>query len=221
MQHTRLIRSAFGMSLPRLDAAETICAVCGQHVTRSVLASTLIKSNSSDLADTFRGERVCGDCAAVFANSRFTGSFIVADGNGIQPVVSLSSVTPERPAWRDLLRQLPIAAKTVAVITSNTKRRLWPRAVISSYATHWRPLFVDGRTDRLLNIDAWELAECLNLVEEVYSMGFPKAVIADSLYRAGKHALDFTALRQYETALHAWRDSDEFILSLFIAQKEG
>lgn len=219
--HTTLLRTAFNLPLPRLDAAETVCALCGQSVSRSVLVSTLVKTSTSDIPDTFRGERVCGDCAAVFADSRFTGNFLVADGAGLRPVVSLSSATPERPAWRALVRQLAPGVETVAVVTSNAKRRLWPRAVVSAYGSRWRPLFVDGRTDRLLTLERAALLDCLDLVEAVYAFGFPKAVIGDSLYKAGKSTLDFAALRQYEAALQSWRARDEFILSLFIAQKEN
>ena len=218
--HTSVLRIAGGYTLPHLDAVHTDCSICRQHTSRSVLAKSLIKSSTGDIADTFRsGERVCGDCAALFADSRLTGSIITLDGNLWRPMVALASATEERPAWRDLLRRITPGAETVAIVTSNTKRRLWPRAVLSTYGDHWRPLFVDGSIDRLLTINATRLLDTLELVEEVYAQGFSKPIIANSLY-GGKSNLDFATLRSYETRLAVLRPTDEFILSLFIAQKE-
>jgi hypothetical protein len=186
----------------------------------------LIKPATSDIPDTFRGTHICASCASAFGESRLlTGSLLVLDGHGVRPMVSKESAVKEgRPCWRDLIVALPIDAQTIAVITSNTKRRLWTRAVLSSVGDYWRPLFVDGDTDRLLTVSITHLRECLTLVEQVYALGFSKQVIGASLWEglAPKTLIEHGSNRihELEAALARWRGTDEMLIALFTAQKE-
>lgn len=64
---------------------------------------------------------------------------------------------------------------------------------------------------------------CLDLVEEIYASGFSKRVIGSSLLSglsAKSFAADARRILQLEAALQPWRGTDEFVLSLYIAQKE-
>lgn len=209
---------------PDYPDAPAVCGICGQSISEGYRTKALIKQTTAEIADIFRGHAwVCRDCARVFGDSRFTGNFISVDGAGVRPMVALSSVTAERPAWRELLRQIPHNVLTVTVVTSNTKRRLWVRAVVSAFGAHWQPFFVDGAVERLLTIDIERLRECLDLVEGIYELGYSKATMALNLLDNLKLsvAVGLPTASALEVALQAWRGTDELILSLFVAQKEA
>ena len=68
----------------------------------------------------------------------------------------------------------------------------------------------------------WEaLIKCLNLVEEVYTRGFPKVVIADHLVGAWKtvQEVGMSETRRLEANIKSWRLRLEFRVALLIAQK--
>lgn len=221
-----------GLDLPALPKPpdyppqRAACALCHVPVVEGYPTSTLIKPTTADLADTFgSADWVCEICARAFVQSKTLASNLYADANGaLKPMIAQASATPERPSWRDLLRALPFGTPCVAVVTSNTKRRLWPRAPISAFGEQWRPLFVDGDTDRVLRINADALLTQLAFVEYVYSRGFSKPIIASSLYLGLTvkriREIGHDTIRNLEDVLSRWRGSDEFLLALFIAQKE-
>jgi hypothetical protein len=85
-------------------------------------------------------------------------------------------------------------------------------------------LVVDGNIERVLTIDHTKLLDVLDKVEQIYSMGISKVVIADNLLLANKikgHNLTLMELIQYERIIVPYRLTDEFTLALFIAQKEA
>jgi len=219
--------SAFELSIVSANAPADECAICGQRTAESVSVKSLIKSATGNIPDTFRGRHACLPCATAFGESRLlTGSLLILHGEGLRPMVSKESALKEgRPCWRDLIFGMVLETSTIAVITSNTKRRLWTQAVVSTVGKTWRPLFVDGDTDRLLTVSIMRLRECLDLIEQVYALGFSKQVIAVSLWTglAPKTLLviGMERITQFESVLSAWRGTDEFILALFVAQKEA
>jgi hypothetical protein len=188
-------------------------------VTESIPLAKLLKPTASDLADLFRfGDRICRHCVACYVEPRLlTGSLFACAGYAAKPTVSTQ---PERPRWCDLLRTIERGTECVAVMTSNTKRRLWPQAVASRYATRWQPLFVHEHTERLLRIDVSALLECLELVTSLHSAGYSKTVIATSLLHSLSSAQDYAELLAAERALARWRMTDEFLVALYVAQKE-
>lgn len=200
------------------------CAICGATITSGAPVKNLIKTTTAGIADVFRyaAAYTCHSCAACFSDARFTGSHFVSGTAALKPVVALTSATDERPAWRDLVRVIQRGTVNVSIITSNTKRRLWPLAVISTFSDSWQPLFVDGDTERLLNIHVNKLRVCLELVERVYAFGFTKRAIATSLMsgiNVKSLAASLADVMRFESQLAAWRGTDEFTLALFIAQK--
>lgn len=221
-----LLCTAYEISVGKLPAHDDDCALCGLRVAAAMPVKSLIKPATADIPDTFHGTHVCAPCAAAFSESRLlTGSLLVMNGAGLRPMVSKESARKEgRPCWRDVIRTLPVGAETVAIITSNTKRRLWTRAAVSVVGDYWRPLFVDGDTDRLLTVSITALRASLDLVESVYALGFRKELIGTSLWNGlapktlAEHGLERIA--ELEAALNVWRGSDELLISLFIAQKE-
>lgn len=228
MNTSTLLARGFGLHWPEEDREPAQrCALCGAAISTGVPLKRVIQKTTTDIADTFRygHDHTCGDCAACFSEPKLlVGNLFASAACTCKPVVSLDSATDERPAWRDLIRTLPFGTPCVALITSNTKRRLWPAARISGFGPAWRPYFVDGDTARTLDINANRLIECMALIERVMDIGFSKRAIAESLLFGVKlkdFAASAEAILQYESVLAQWRGTDEFLLALFVAQKES
>lgn len=214
---------AMGFDLTWQGAVERTsahCSLCGVHIAECVPLAVLLKATASDIADTFRysdSDVVCPWCAACYAAPRLlTGSLFATPDYAVKPTVSDQ---PDRPRWCDLLAILDAGTECTAIITSNTKRRLWPAAVVSRFGANWRPLFVHETTERLLTVDVCALRECLALVTEIYSAGYTKAAIASTLLHTLSASTDRASLLNYERQLRRWRNTDEFLVSLYMAQK--
>lgn len=220
---SQLLCSGFGLEWRGdVQRMEAVCALCGKAASRVVPLKSLLKPTASDLADTFRYQQrrayVCEHCAACYAEPRLlAGSIFATPEYGLKPTVTAQ---PDRPRWLDLLDALAAGVECVAIMTSNTKRRLWPSAATSRYGPTWRPLFVHEGIERLLSIDAAALRDCLALVTEIYAMpGISKTAIAASLLHSFSANLSYATLLDYERRLKQWRGSDELLVSLFIAQR--
>jgi hypothetical protein len=200
-----------------------ICGICACLTHSWVDAGHLITSKTSGIGDTFKTPYVCTDCELVWGEARllFSGGFIATPESVFKP---LARADGERPAWNHLLRTLAVGTECVSVITTNTKRRLWPRAVVSRYNDYWRPLFVEGHVDRLLTIRRDDMLDCLDLVETVYRLGFSKESISTSLFSTNAYkvilSVGLAKTNELESALTTWRMTDAFPVSVFVAQKE-
>lgn len=218
MSHSAILCEGFGLA-PAVGEGAAVCALCGLDTDRGVPLQTLLKPTASEILDVFRWPSgiVCGPCAACYAEARLlTGSLFATRSMGLKPTVARCE---GRTRWLDLLGDGSVLAEeNVAVITSNTKRRLWPHAVVSQ-APLWRPLFVHGEAERLLTIDVPVLFDCLAVVGEVYRAGFSKTALETTLLHS-LSVVDTGQLLAYENELRRWRGTDEFLVSLFIVQKE-
>lgn len=222
-----LLANGFGLGCikPVEDIEPTPCAVTGRIITSGVGKSHHIKATTAELADLFRGEYVSVEASACMEQSKLLagGIFAAERSGGFKPVVAIASATDERPTWRDLVRFVDGGQQCVAVVTSNTKRRLWYRAPLSTIGDMWQVLFCDGDIERVLTVSLAKLRECLNMVERIMAEGFSKAAIRNGLWSSTKVktlASDYQTIATYERDLKEWRSTDEFIFALFIAQVE-
>lgn len=197
------------------------CSICGFR-RPSILNKRLIKSNTGNVADIFRhGKMTCLSCASAFSESRLLTSNIYAEKtSALKPMVSLESASSNRPAWRSLVLGLTSGTECVAIFTSNTKRRLWTDATISTVGNKWRVLFVDGETDRVLTVSHSVLIEQLGIIESLLELGYNKRSISENLFTSKRNsAIPLVYTLKSERCLSELRSTDEFTLALFIAQK--
>lgn len=222
---SEMLVRGFGLTMVNVKSMSGIpCALCG-GAEASVAISELISNTTAEIPDTFRhGRYACAACAACFREPvLLTGSIMAVSGAVWKPLISRQNAAGSgRPCWSDLLRTVPRGIETTAIITLNTKRRLWPRAVVSEFSERWQPLFVDGACDRVLNVRVDELLGHLDLIEQLLTAGFSKLQIGTNLLTAMKprqtDAQQLRALLDQEAQLAALRNSDAFLLALFVAQ---
>lgn len=235
MDKFSFIKKAFNLSLDTTPLnCNAICAMTGEMITTGYQTSKIISDASADLADTFPygGDWLSEDAAILFkASTVLRGNFLALEGQGLRPLISKeSSIAENRPCWRDLIMEMTLDIPTVAIISDESKRRLWPNAKLSYFGKNWRPYF-NGTpyknkqiqappVQRNLKINVTLLREILTLIEHCYNLGFSKLAIAQGLLSASITLdLGLKEVKNLDNSLSKYRNCDEFILAIFIAQK--
>jgi hypothetical protein len=149
------------------------------------------------------------------------------DGTGYLPMIARESAESQgRPCWSDLVREIwPHRAgkHCVIILSTDTKKRLWPRAR-ATVLGHNTTVYVH---DTKLNISAnitvnWpEMLHDLDIVEQIYSAGFSKEVIAHTLYSQYNlcRQIGMSRAQAWERELEQIRSREWFPFVLIIAQK--
>ncbi len=214
----------------------TRCAISGQPLTRGVPVAGITTSATTEFLDQFRGglhgyvseaAARCYKSADPRKGNILARSLAAFAGEpGALPLIARERAVAEgRPCWSDLVRQVWPARRgqtCVLIISTDTKKRLWPRARVGALGSQTPVYYYDAPTagNDTLYLDWPRLLACLDLVEEVYTAGYPKAAIRESLYRAGRMAQDdLVRVRPWERALAEWRGLPEFTVATLIAQK--
>lgn len=234
-----------GLQLPALGIEPhevppgTVCAITGQPITAGYRVAEMVTDATAEFLDCFRGGVdgwVSEAAARCFKKSDprqgnpCARSFLIfEDGTGWMPLINREAAAAQgRPAWTRLVREVWPARqgqRCLAILTTDTKKRLWPRARIGQLGERTPVLCYDSETEqnRILFVNWVELVRCLEMTEEVYSAGFPKADIRQTLYRVWnvlqKNGIE--RVWQWERELARWRGSDEFVMALLIVQKDS
>jgi len=234
---------ARGLRLPPLPDPPTLlpagvcCAITGQAIDSGYPVSAMVTEATAEFLDCFRGGIagwVSDSAARCFKNAdprrgNLCARSVLAfeDGTLWLPLIAREQAFAQgRPCWRDLVREVwPARAgqQLLAILSTDTKKRLWIRARVGALGHRTPLLYYDGKTagNEVLYLDWPAFLDCLSLIEEVYEQGFPKAAIAETLYGGGKaiKAIGFAATRAYERQLLRWRERPEFKPALLIAQR--
>lgn len=211
------------------------CALTGESITLGYSLGDVTTDATNEFLDTFRGLGggfVSESVARCFKAHPKNGCQILAflafeDGTLFQPLIARESAgSTGRPCWSDLVRDVWPARqgqRMAAILTTDTKKRLWPRARVGCLGPSTPIYLHDGDThvSAPLRVDWPHLISVLDLVEDVYSLGFSKRTIRASLLQdyARARQVGFGACRALEARLHVHRGSPEFAVALLIAQR--
>ena len=207
------------------------CVITGQLVTEGYEIPPLMLASSSEFLDLVHGDLtgvMSVNACRVFKSSWNMGSrLIFEDGTAHHPLIAREPAAEQgRACWSSLVRDIwPSRAgqQMVAIVTTDTKKRIWERAKVGRLGLHTPVLHYDMESNTLATTEMnWpRLLECLAFIEEVYSLGFVKPVIARGLY--SQHAqlskVGLARSMAYERTLKPWRAAPEFLFALLIAQK--
>lgn len=238
MSKLKFIKEAYKLTLEdEPQPCNAICAMTGDSITQGYRLSDIISVASADIGTIFPfgGEWVCVDGAILFkASKTLRGNLLVLEDNGLAPLISKDSAIAEnRPCWRDLIMDMSLDTPMVAIFSDESKRRLWPSARMSVFGSHWQPFFNGvpykagssqaAPVQRSLNVDVLKLRSVLSVVEYAYSLGFSKWGIATGLLGTTQlvESMGLLAVRNLDRNLANFRNSDEMLLSCFVAQKQA
>jgi hypothetical protein len=216
----------------------TCCAITGQPITEGYPVRDMVTDATNEFLDCFRGgvHGYVSDAAArCFKNSdprkgnpTARAAMIFEDGTYHNPLISRDSAgkSDGRPCWSDLVRAVwPERAgqRVLIILTTDMKRRLWIRARVGTLGPRTPIFYYDSETagNEVLLVDWPRLIECLDLVETIYTAGFVKPSIRESLWRQSKaiEEVGYQQTRMYEAALREWRGTPEFQVATLITQK--
>lgn len=235
MNKIRLLFQAFQPSEIDIDPEPLpngICAISGERIRVGVPIAKLVTGATNQPHEIFRvanTQHVSIEAARLFKNMRgggsggMVGNLIATPSGGAKPMVSRDSATKaNRRCWMDIVNEIEPGTPTVAVFSTDTKRRLWLLAELSIVGHNWRVFLHEGDTSRNLTVDIYRLRKCLALLEQIYIIGFSKIAMRDSLYDLAamrKAGISYSDVARLESDLDQWRGTDEFLLALFVVQK--
>lgn len=198
-------------------------AITGETFTRGYPVSAITTNATNEFLDTFRGHSdgfVSEKTARVFKVANIGAWLIFKDGNGFEcfkPMISRESAREQnRPCWSDLAREVwpsRHGQNVLCLLTTDFKKRLWPRARIGALGNATPVFFYDSANcaggNLFLNWQA--LIRVLDCVEPIYEAGFSKKAIFNNLYNEQKPiaANGFHDTMRWERELSKLRDSPE------------
>jgi hypothetical protein len=210
-------------------------AITGVPITHGYAVMDLVTEATTEFLEQVRGDvngYVGVNTARCFRAQNPRGEnrgsralLAFGDGTAYLPLIARERATAEgRPCWSDLVRAVWTTHQgqpMVGILTTDQKKRLWPRARSGVLAAGRVPLFVYD-TETAQDGTVWchwpLLLAILDAIERAYALGAPKRAIATSLLAAPKLALT-PAVVALERHLAAYRPHAEFPVALLIAQR--
>lgn len=225
---------------PPLGIHSGICSLCGLSGEGQYLRNEILEKASANLTALFdlNQNTICAHCVAVWREPKKWHRGICATETGVLfPVISIESVTEDRPLWADTLRGLD-GSPRVIVLTTDPKKRVWPFARISSGDSVCIYFHDPHRPDRRINgivmkrvsfgvscnlwISLIEFGKTLAIIESAYEAGFNKEVIRTSLFSNFNQAVaaGHRVVAGFEQSLIPIRQTPEFMPALIMAQRK-
>lgn len=214
----------------------TCCAITGAPIAHGYPVMEITTDATNEFIDTFHGEPhgwLSESAARCFkgggpggALSRAVVAF--ADGTCYQPLIARESArAQERHCWSELARGIWPRRRgepVVILLTTDTKKRLWPRARVGPLGAATPVLLYDSSLAAAQTpcIDWPRMLDVLCLVEQVYSAGFSKRAICEGITREWNVAqrVGMGQTLVWERALRHVRPQIEFMMAILIAQRD-
>ncbi len=230
---------AFGMGLKPLEAVAervpdgTHCALSGIEITYGYPLWSVVPDSAGEFLDMLGGATegyVAENVARAFKGTWNMGSWLIfEDGAGFHPLIAREAALKQgRPCWSDLVRQIwpdREGQPLVGILTTDFKKRLWPRARVGALGNHTRVYVHDPENDLSANLvlDWPKFMEVLDFVETIYTLGFSKPAIRQTLTHEWKAAqtIGLAETLRLERELQNLRPAPEFAPALIMAQKKG
>lgn len=220
----------FIVTEPRLGQHSGTCGVCGQPSDQAWARTEILQKTTSNTTVTFpfNTDAICEYCVVMWECGRanpWNRGLLAIPGRVWFPLIAENAEisSPDRPTWANALRSLNPALPRVVVLTTDFKKRVWPRARISqgdtlSLLLHDTSRGISDNRDCSLS----KLLSVLDFVEEVYTLGFSKASIESGLFSVQKQVakVGWAKTAELEKQLQALRKLPELVPATLIAQKK-
>lgn len=224
-----------GLKIPPLDEPakpiNSVCAMTGVQITHGYPIWDIVPHESGEFLD-FLPNGVNGYISETAARAikgtwNLGSRIIFANGDHYHPLIARDK-NGERPCWSDLARQLWMERRgqsVLMILTTDFKKRVWHRSRIGVLGSA-TPVMIHDVADSGISsvqiIDWAVLLETLDVVENIYSMGFSKNGIRHSLLREWNRVQSFGARHviELDNQLKPLREKTEFTMAVIIAQKK-
>ncbi|MCI0549404.1 MAG: hypothetical protein L0287_00460 [Anaerolineae bacterium] len=223
-----------GLQIPPLDEPPkpitASCAITGVPITQGYSVWDIVPDSAGEYLDLLHGTNgyVSETAARAIKGTWNLGSRIIFDdGTHYHPLIARDK-KGERPCWSDLVRHLwneKRGESVLMILTTDVKKRVWHKARIGVLGRA-TPVMIYDITDSGLSsvqvIDWVVLLEILDVVENIYSMGFSKNGIRYSLLREWSRVQSFGTRQviDLDNQLKPLREKTEFSMAVLISQKK-
>lgn len=210
----------------KISPASGICSTCGAGIDGDAVAISEIDSKAfSNHSESFRfgGTHVCIACAWMYGMGKGRpGNYIAVPGCFEQTVISLDSVVLDKRPWLTVIREiadLPPETPVSAVLTTDVKIRLWPRARLATIGNFG--LYVhcpDYDISQHIDCDLRDLLKIIDTMLPIMRAGFAKASIWYGLYRDhARMTKNLDCAPEWESRLQQARGNPAFLPALLMA----
>lgn len=217
---------------PYIERVSATCAITGDRITEGIQWRRAIPKSTSEYLDLLNGatsKYISIDAATAFAASWNLGSrLIFENGDAYHPLISSASAQKSsRVCWRDIIRKIwpqRRGQQCLIIVAGDFKKRVWPRARVGPLGEYTPVFLLDPVRHIACNVFVnWpRLIKTLDLIEDIYTIGFNKNAIAEGLYMQYEQFEKApTATLEYEKQLKQYRSVDEFSIALLVAQKRN
>lgn len=211
-----------------LAAELASCGTCGGTSERWISSASIVTPTFGNHADFLRGNFVCQACAWLFCIGKARpGNVLAYDDIALFPVLSALGVSEGRPRMSDALKSFamrPNSTDCVAIITTDTKPRVWPRARMAS--RRYFGCYIHAGEYDTSGFRHADLDGILSAVKVIASalttpLKCSKALIRRGLFTdAEKLTKNGALVSRIEAALRPLRDTPEFLPALIVAGPE-
>lgn len=228
-----------GMNLPLLEKPPKIvnhtkrgnCVITGLPITHGYEIWDVVPDSAGEFLDLLpNGVNGCisETAARAIKGTWNLGSRIIFDdGTHYHPLIARDK-KGERPCWSDLARQLwqeRRSQSVLMILTTDVKKRVWHKARIGVLGSATPVMIYDVADSGLSSVQVidWAvLLEILDVVENIYSMGFSKNGIRYSLLREWSRvqSLGTRQVIELDNQLKPLREKTEFAMAVLISQKK-
>ena len=220
----KFIANTIDVPVAKASPAETpqICAFSGAQITEGVSLTSVVKSATANLADTFRypSDVVSADFAKCFKAQRELRGNLFIDANGItKPLISgKTAAKTSRPTWVEVFEDyLANPRPSIFILTDESKRRLWLDAVVTE-GDPIRVFLNNAEMAGVLALRQAQFTKCMVLVQMCLEYGFSKRAIGTSLFlhREVMQTIGIEKTQDLEKQCDTYREHPEFQVSLFV-----
>lgn len=214
----------------------TRCTLTGEPITWGYPVQEIVSAAQGEWLETFNGNpygymsqhaAACWGASNPKGDMRCSKSFVVCGDIGYEPMVSQKSADEQgRPSWRDLVftvREKHLGEPCAIVLSSDTKKRVWPRGRAGVIGSNTPVLIYDTGTLGMYEvryIDWLAMLDDVTTVESIYNRGFYRRDIQQGLYQnlnaCQTAGWEFVAMM--ETKLRIVRKTPHFPFALLIAR---
>lgn len=210
------------------------CGMCGGYEGPFYRGQDLCSASNAVFLEFFHGvdAPVCVYCTSLFKaqnprtnNNGSKAMCVIGDMAGFPVIARDSAEELKRPCWTDIVKAAPMGAPCVIILSTNTKKRVWPIAVEGVIGPNTPVTISDNdlNMNETIFIDWEDALVDLNVVEAFMNRGLKKSVLFDSLLKKIDFPDDWEIedVLEAEKIMESIREKRHAPFIRLIAQKEA
>ncbi len=168
------------------------CGMCGGLEGPFYHGQELCSASNAVFMEVFHGvdAPVCVYCTSLFKaqnprtnNNGSKAMCVIGDMAGFPVIARDSAEKFQRPCWTDIAKTAPMGARCVIILSTNTKKRVWPIAIEGVIGPNTPVTISDNdlNMNETIFFDWGDMLEDLAIIEAFMDRGLVKTMLFNSL----------------------------------------